>query len=70
MGEIRIVGPGERRGYPYPVCKISHSLKLLDYLFVHWDKPWYNYYLVYYRGCKLGTISYFTGAWLFKASLA
>ena len=21
MGEIRIVGPGKRRGYPYPVCK-------------------------------------------------
>ena len=21
MGEIRIVGPGKARGYPYPVCK-------------------------------------------------
>ena len=21
MGEIRIVGPGETRGFPYPVCK-------------------------------------------------
>ena len=21
MGEIRIVGPGNTRGYPYPVCK-------------------------------------------------
>ena len=21
MGEIRIVGPGKTRGYPYPVCK-------------------------------------------------
>ena len=21
MSEIRIVGPGETRGYPYPVCK-------------------------------------------------
>ena len=21
MGEIRIVGPGKIRGYPYPVCK-------------------------------------------------
>ena len=21
MGEIRIVGPGTTRGYPYPVCK-------------------------------------------------
>ena len=24
MGEIRIVGPGKTRGYPYPVCKIEH----------------------------------------------
>ena len=23
MGEIRIVGPGKTRGYPYPVCKIN-----------------------------------------------
>ena len=21
MGEIRFVGPGKARGYPYPVCK-------------------------------------------------
>ena len=21
MGEIRLVGPGKTRGYPYPVCK-------------------------------------------------
>ena len=21
MGEIRIVSPGKKRGYPYPVCK-------------------------------------------------
>ena len=21
MGEIRFVGPGKSRGYPYPVCK-------------------------------------------------
>ena len=27
MGEIRIVGPGKTRGYPYPVCK-----KLLSYI--------------------------------------
>ena len=28
MGEIRIVGPGKTRGYPYRVCKkkVSHSL--------------------------------------------
>ena len=28
MGEIRIVGPGKTRGYPYPVCKNSQSQKL------------------------------------------
>ena len=26
MGEIRIVGPGKTRGYPYPVCKKLGSL--------------------------------------------
>ena len=25
MGEIRIVGPGKTRGYPYPVCKKSRA---------------------------------------------
>ena len=24
MGEIRIVGPGKTRGYPYPVCMIPN----------------------------------------------
>ena len=28
-----------------PVCKIIHSLKLVDYLHVHADNPWYNYFL-------------------------
>ena len=28
MGEIRIVGPGKTRGYPYPVCKKMPSLQL------------------------------------------
>ena len=27
MGEIRIVGPGETRGYPFPVCKKNKSLR-------------------------------------------
>ena len=27
MGEIRIVGSGEARGYPYPVCKKKRMLK-------------------------------------------
>ena len=25
MGEIRFVGTGETRGYPYPVCKKNYS---------------------------------------------
>ena len=29
-----------------PVRKIIHSLKLVDYLHVQADNPWYNYYLV------------------------
>ena len=29
-----------------PVRKIIHSLKLVDYLHVQVDKPWYNYYLI------------------------
>ena len=28
-----------------PVRKIIHSLKLVDYLHVPADNPWYNYYL-------------------------
>ena len=28
-----------------PVRKIIHSLKLVDYLHVHADNPWYNYYV-------------------------
>ena len=29
-----------------PVRKIIHSLKLVDYLHVQADNPWYNYYVV------------------------
>ena len=32
MGEIRIVGPGKTRGYPYPVCKKPHSM---PFYYVH-----------------------------------
>ena len=59
MGEIRIVGPGKTRGYPYLVCKkkqlyhdlpvweIIHSIKkLMDYLPEQADKPWYKYYIM------------------------
>ena len=28
-----------------PVGEIIHLLKLVDYLLVQADKPWYNYYL-------------------------
>ena len=28
MGEIRIVGPGKTRGYPYPVCKNTEILDM------------------------------------------
>ena len=30
-----------------PVRKIFHSLKLVDYLHVQADNPWYNYYLIH-----------------------
>ena len=29
-----------------PVRKIIHSLKLVDYLHVQADNPWYNYYII------------------------
>ena len=32
-----------------PVRKIIHSLKLVDYLHVQADKPWYNYYVVAFQ---------------------
>ena len=31
-----------------PVRKIIHSLKLVDYLHVQADDPWYNYYITVY----------------------
>ena len=33
-----------------PVRKIIHSLKLVDYLHVQADNPWYNYYLTLLNG--------------------
>ena len=38
MGEIRIVGPGKTRGYPYPVCKkkgvdINNGRKCISTIF-------------------------------------
>ena len=30
-----------------PARKIIHSLKLVDYLHVQADNPWYNYYLFF-----------------------
>ena len=35
-----------------PVCKIIHSLKLVDYLHVQADNPWYNYYIFLMRVCN------------------
>ena len=42
-----------------PVRKIIHSLKLVDYLHVQVDNPWYNYYITAgkkgaHRPCKPG----------------
>ena len=34
-----------------PVRKIIHSLKLVDYLHVQADNPWYNYYLSFFPKC-------------------
>ena len=31
-----------------PVRKIIHSLKLVDYLHVQADNPWYNSYIIIY----------------------
>ena len=31
-----------------PVREIIHSLKLVDYLHVQADNPWYNYYLYHF----------------------
>ena len=30
-----------------PAWEITHLLKLMNYLLVQADKPWYNYYLQY-----------------------
>ena len=36
MGEIRFLGTGETRGYPYPVCnkRLSALLGLLKFYFI------------------------------------
>ena len=31
MGEIRIVGPGKTRGYPYPVCKKRRATAVISF---------------------------------------
>ena len=40
-----------------PVRKIIHSLKLVDYLHVQADNPWYNYCL-FYLFCTLRAVTY------------
>ena len=41
-----------------PVRKIIHSLKLVDYLHVQADNPWYNYY-IYFALLIMGKIYLF-----------
>ena len=31
-----------------PIWELFHSLKLVDYIHVQADKPWYNYYVAFY----------------------
>ena len=40
MGEIRIVGPGKTRGYPYPVCK-NHAIYI--YVIIPQIDEWYKF---------------------------
>ena len=39
MGEIRFVGTGETRGYPYLVCKKLYSFIALDQAVT---RPWHH----------------------------
>ena len=48
MGEIKIVGPGKTRGYPYPVCKKLAVLpifvvRFFSYPFLQWVVVRYDY---------------------------
>ena len=43
MGEIKIVGPGKTRGYPYPACKNSLSLHATRAPVAEWAKFWLAY---------------------------
>ena len=38
-----------------PVWELIHSLKLVDYVLLRGDKPWYNYYLtvIYKEGFSI-----------------
>ena len=45
VGGIKVGGIKELYHVCPPVRKITHSLKLVDYLHVQADNPWYNYYL-------------------------
>ena len=52
-----------------PVHKIIHSLKLVDYLHVQADNPWYNYYISWILDltlCMLGNFSWFFCFWIVK----
>ena len=40
MGEIRIVGPGKTRGYPYPVCKKRVYIPVWEQIATDQTGPW------------------------------
>ena len=55
MGEIRIVGPGKTRGYPYPVCKKILYIQVrmcnknrLETNFTHACEELFPYYIYIY----------------------
>ena len=52
-----------------PVRKIIHSLKLVDYLHVQADNPWYNYYLYHPTLFMKDSINAYHSNKSFKSSL-
>ena len=55
MGEIRIVGPGKTRGYPYPVCKNELSFISLSAMNAF---GWFRFYMfVPGRSCHCQSLS-------------
>ena len=60
MGEIRIVGPGKTRGYPYPVCKkIRCQPCQTDYIFsmpTHGSIRLRNVHIILYESIYATTV--------------